>query len=68
MARFVKAKLTGARAVLNTKPRKFEGVPATACHGIENFRETFGLGNDKEALSFEAVEAGTLKQVPTATV
>ena len=42
----------------NPKPRKFEGVPATACHGIENFKETFGLGNDKEAIS-AAFEAGT---------
>ena len=57
-AHLVKEKLTGARAVPNPKPRKFEGVPATACHGIENFKETFGLGNDKEAIS-AAFEAGT---------
>jgi hypothetical protein len=44
--------------VPNTKPRKFEGVPATACWGIENCKELFGLGSDKEALSV-AFEAGT---------
>jgi hypothetical protein len=55
-ARFVKEKLTGARAVPNTKKRNFEAVPATACWGIENCKELFGLGNDKEAISaaFEA--------------
>ncbi len=42
----------------NTKPRKFEGVPATACWGIENYKELFCLGSDKEALS-AAFEAGT---------
>ena len=57
-ARFVKEKLTSGRAVPNTKPRKFEGVPATACWGIENYKELFGLGSDKEALS-AAFEAGT---------
>ena len=56
--RFVKEKLTSGRAVPNTKPRKFEGVPATACWGIENCKELFGLGSDKEALS-AAFEAGT---------
>jgi hypothetical protein len=35
-ARFVKEKLTGGRAEPNTKPRKFKGVPATTCWGIEN--------------------------------
>ncbi len=35
----------------NTKTRKFEGVPATACWGIQNCKELFGLGSDKEALS-----------------
>jgi hypothetical protein len=29
--RFVKEKLTGGRAVPNTKTRKFEGIPAAAC-------------------------------------
>ena len=57
-ARFVKEKLTGGRAVPNTKRRNFEGVPATACWGIENCKELFGLGSDKEALS-AAFEAGT---------
>ena len=33
-------------------------VPATACWGIENYKELFGLGSDKEALS-AAFEAGT---------
>ncbi len=42
----------------NTKTRKFEGVPPTACWGIENCKELFGLGSDKEALS-AAFEAGT---------
>ncbi len=55
-ARFVKEKLTGG--VPNTKTRKFEGVPATACWGIENCKELFGLGSDKEALS-AAFKAGT---------
>jgi hypothetical protein len=44
--------------VPNTKTRKFEGVPATACWGIENCKELFGLGSDKEAVS-AAFEAGT---------
>jgi hypothetical protein len=57
-ARFVKEKLTGGRVVPNTKKRNFEGVPATACWGIENCKELFGLGSDKEALS-AAFEAGT---------
>ncbi len=59
-ARFVKEKLTGGRAVPNTKKRSFEGVPASACRGwgIENCKELFGLGSDKEALS-AAFEAGT---------
>jgi hypothetical protein len=57
-ARFVKEKLTGARAVPNSKDRKFEAVPATACWGIENCKELFGFGNDKEAISAE-FEAGT---------
>ena len=56
--RFVKEKLIGARAVPNTKKRNFEAVPATACWGIENCKELFGLGNDKEATS-AAFEAGT---------
>ena len=57
-ARFVKEKLTGGRAVPNTKKRNFEGVPATACWGIENCKELFGLGSDKDALS-AAFGAGT---------
>jgi hypothetical protein len=57
-ARFVKEKLTGARAEPSTKARKFEAVPATACWGIENCKELFGLGNDKEAIS-AASEART---------
>ena len=35
-----------------------KGVPATACWGMENCREMFGLGSDKAALS-AAFEAGT---------
>jgi len=56
-ARFVKEKLTDGRAVPNTKKRNFEGVPASACWGIENCKELFGLGNDKEAIS-AAFDAG----------
>ncbi len=41
----------------NTKKRNFEGVPASACWGIENYKELFGLGSDKEALS-AAFDAG----------
>jgi hypothetical protein len=33
-------------------------VPATAFWGIENCKEQFGLGNDKEAI-YAAFEAGT---------
>ena len=36
----------------------FEGVPPTACWGMENCKELFGLGSDKEALT-AAFEAGT---------
>ncbi len=56
-ARFVKEKLTDGRAVPNTKKRIFEWVPASACWGIENCKELFGLGNDKEAIS-AAFDAG----------
>jgi hypothetical protein len=56
-ARFVKEKLTDGRAVPNTKKRNFEGVPVSACLGIENCKELFGLGNDKEAIS-AAFDAG----------
>jgi hypothetical protein len=57
-ARFVKEKLTGGRAMPNKKDRDFKAVPASACWGIENCKELFGLGSDKEALS-AAFEAGT---------
>ena len=57
-ARFVKDKLTRERAVPNTRARKFEAVPATACWGIENCKELFGLGSGKEAWS-AAFEVGT---------
>ena len=57
-ARLVKDKLTCGRAVPNQKERDFRAVPATACWGIENCKELFGLVNDKEALS-AAFEAGT---------
>ena len=57
-ARFVKEKLTGSRAEPNAKPRKFEGVPAPTCWGIENCTDLFKLKNDKEALSV-AFEAGS---------
>jgi hypothetical protein len=50
-ARFVKEKLTDGRAVPNTKKRN------SACWGIENCKELFGLGNDKEAIS-AAFDAG----------
>ena len=36
----------------------FEGVPPTACWGMENCKELFGLGSDKESLT-AAFEAGT---------
>ena len=48
-ARLVKEKLTGGGAVPDPKDRDFKAVPATACWGIENFKESFGLGSDKEA-------------------
>jgi hypothetical protein len=57
-ARLVKEKLTGGRAMPNQKDRDFKAVPASACWGIENCKELFGLGSDKEALS-AAFEAGT---------
>jgi hypothetical protein len=57
-ALFVKEKLTGARARPNPKDLEFKPVPATTCWGIENCKELFGLGNDKEAIS-AAFEAGT---------
>ena len=57
-ARLVKEKLTGGRAMPNQKDRDFKAVPASACWGIENCKELFGLGNDKEAIS-AAFEAGT---------
>jgi len=57
-ARFVKEKLTGARAKPNPKDREFKPVPATTCWGIENCKELFGLGNDKEAIS-AVFKAGT---------
>ena len=56
-AQCVKGKLTGVRSDANLKPRKFEGVPATTCWGIENCRELFGRRSDKEALS-AAFESG----------
>jgi hypothetical protein len=40
------------------KDRYFNAVPASACWGIENYKELFGLGSDKEALS-AAFEAGS---------
>ncbi len=54
----MKDKLTCGRAVPNHKERDFRAVSATACWGIENCKELFGLVNDKEALS-AAFEAGT---------
>ena len=42
----------------NPKDRDFETVRATACWGIENCKERFGLGSENEALS-AAFEAGT---------
>ena len=49
--RYVKEKLTNQLPVPNEKERTFKGVPASVCWGIENCKELFGLGNDKEALS-----------------
>ncbi len=57
-ASHVKDTLTGQRAVPNEKELTFKGVPAGVCWGIENCKELFGLGSDKEALS-AAFEAGT---------
>ena len=57
-ARLVKEKLTGGRAVPNTKKRNFEGFFPTACWGMENCKEYFGLCSEKEALT-AAFEAGT---------
>ena len=57
-ARLVKEKLAGDRATPNTKDRDFRAVPATTCWGIENCKELFGLGNDKEAI-FAAFDAGS---------
>ena len=57
-ARLVKEKLAGDRATPNTKDRDFRAVPATTCWGIENCKELFGLGNDKEAIS-AAFDAGS---------
>jgi hypothetical protein len=42
-ARFVKEKLTCGRAVPNTKKRNFEGVPASACWGIDIVRNCLVL-------------------------
>jgi hypothetical protein len=40
----------------NEKDQDFKAVPATACWGIQNCKELFGLGTDKSAISavFEA--------------
>ena len=57
-ARLVNERLTAGRAVPNQKDRDFRGVPATTCCGIENLKDMFRLGNDKEALS-AAFDAGT---------
>jgi hypothetical protein len=59
-ARLVKEKLTasGGRAMPSQKDLDFKAVPPSACCGIENCKELFGLGSDKEALS-AVFEAGT---------
>ncbi len=60
-AKHIKEKLTGGRAMPNEKDRDFKAVPATACWGIQNCKELFGLGTDKthkSAIS-AAFEAGT---------
>ncbi len=49
-ARLVKEKLTGGRAVPNTKKRNFEGVPATACWGI-HYSNHFLDGTNRTFLS-----------------
>jgi hypothetical protein len=55
-ASHVKEKLTGGRVMPNQKDRDFKAVPASACWGIEDYKELFGLGSDTEVLSaaFEA--------------
>ncbi len=54
----MKDTLSCGRAVPNQKELDFRAVSATACWGIENCKELFGLVNDKEAIS-AAFEAGT---------
>jgi hypothetical protein len=49
--------LTGGCAMQNQKDLDFKAVPATACWGIENSKEHFGLG-DKSTIS-AVFEAGT---------
>ncbi len=46
------------RSEPNDKERNFKGIPASVCWEIENCKELFGLGNDKEAIS-AVFEAGT---------
>jgi hypothetical protein len=64
----VKDKLTCQRPVPNEKERTFKGVPASVCWGIENCKELFGLGSDKEALSVVALSATTVTVTVTVTL
>ncbi len=43
----------------NQKDRDFKAVPATACWGIENCKDLFGLGTDKSAISAVFDEGST---------
>jgi hypothetical protein len=57
-AKVVKGKLTGVRADPNTKPRRYDAVPATTGWGVEICRDFLGLRSEREALS-AAFEAGS---------
>ena len=47
----MKDKATSIRPGQAQKDRDFKNVPWTACQGIENWKELFGLQVDKAALS-----------------
>jgi hypothetical protein len=51
-AKLIKEKpLTGGCAMPNEKDRDFKAVPATACWGIQDCKERFGLGTGKSGIS-----------------
>ncbi len=49
----MKQKLASPRAAPKPKAREFKPVPAVACWGLENCKELFGLGSDKESFAAE---------------